>query len=105
LSPLLVRLSMWSNKKPWWAKKAEENKVDKTHYKDWCVIKVAKKYGNYNLNTWGIDVIYEYKAVAKLNAPLLYNELSSRSKPIVVDNLTKQEAHEVAKGLNFLDGE
>jgi hypothetical protein len=22
-----------------------------------------------------------------------------------VDNLTKQEAHEVAKGLNFLDGE
>jgi hypothetical protein len=69
------------------------------------VIKVAKKYGNYNLNTWGIDVIYEYKAVAKLNAPLLYNELSSRSKPIVVDNLTKQEAHEVAKGLNFLDGE
>jgi hypothetical protein len=96
---------MWSNKKSWWAKKAEENKVDKTHYKDWCVIKVAIRYGLYNPNTWGIDVVYAYKAVAKLNAPLWYDELGRRSKPIVVDNLTKQAAHEVAKGLNFLDGE
>jgi hypothetical protein len=86
-------------------RKPRRIKADKTHYKNWCVIKVAKRYGNYNLNTWGIDVIYEYKAVAKLNAPLLYDELGRRSKPIVVDNLTKQAAHEVAKGLNFLDGE
>jgi len=96
---------MWSNKQPWWAKKAEENKTDKSHHKNWCVIKVAKKYGNYNLNTWGIDVIYEYKAVAKLNAPKIYTTEGRLMQQIEVDNLTKQAAHEVAKGLNFLDGE
>lgn len=96
---------MWSNKKSWWAKKAEENKVDKTHYKNWCVIKVAKKYGNYNLNTWGIDLIYEYKATAKINAPHRYGKNGRLVAEVEVDNLTKQAAHEVAKGLNFLDGE
>jgi hypothetical protein len=96
---------MWSDKKSWWAKKAEENKGSNTHRKNWCVIKVAKRYGNYNLNTWGIDVIYEYKAVAKLNAPTIYTAEGKIQKAIEVDNLTKHEAHCVAKGLNFLDGE
>jgi hypothetical protein len=96
---------MWNDRKSWWAKKAEDNKADKTHYKNWCVIKVAKQYGNYNLNTWGIDVIYEYKAVAKLNAPKIYTTEGRLMQQIEVDNLTKQAAHEVAKGLNFLDGE
>jgi hypothetical protein len=105
LSPLWVRLSMWNDKKSWWVKKAEENKADKTHYKDWCVIKVAKKYGNYNLNTWGIDVIYEYKAVARANAPKIYTAEGRLMQQVEVDNLTKHEAHCVAKGLNFLDGE
>jgi hypothetical protein len=96
---------MWSDRKPWWSKKSEENQGSNTHYKNWCVIKVAKQYGNYNLNTWGIDVIYEYKAVAKINAPMMYDEKNKLKKPIEVDNLTKHEAHCVAKGLNFLDKE
>ena len=90
---------MWSNRKPWWAKKAEENKVDKTHYKDWCVIKVVMGFVP---NQW--DPAYGYKPCAKLNAPKIYDAEGLMQTTIVVDNLTKQEAHEVAKGLNFLDG-
>jgi hypothetical protein len=95
---------MWNDRKSWWAKKAESNKADKTHYKNWCVIKVATG-GRYDINTWGIAYIFQYKAVAKLNAPCVYDAVGKITHPIEVDNLTKQEAHEVAKGLNFLDGE
>ena len=91
---------MWSNKKSWWAKKAEENKTDKSHYKNWCVIKVAVGFVP---NQW--DPVYEYKATAKINAPHRYGKNGRLVAEVEVDNLTKQAAHEVAKGLNFLDGE
>ena len=95
---------MWNDRKPWWSKKAKDNQGSKTHYKDWCVIKLAKRYGNYNLNTWGIDIIYEYKAVAKSNAPKYWNPDTGKYEVAVeVDNLTKHEAYCCAKGLNFLD--
>jgi hypothetical protein len=92
---------MWSDRKPWWAKKAEENKVDKTHYKDWCVIEVYKARAVVGSGLW---LVKEYKACAKLNAPVRFDLDGKTIQKIVVDKLTKQEAHEVAKGLNFLDG-
>jgi len=92
---------MWNSRKPWWAKKAEENKVDKTHYKNWCVIEMVKAKAITNSGLW---LVKEYKACAKLNIPTLYDLDGNIVKPVVVNNLTKQEAHEVAKGLNFLDG-
>ena len=95
---------MWSNKQPWWSKKSKENQTDRSHYKDWCVIRVAVSF-RHNRTTWGAEYVYEYKAVAKLNAPTVYDEYGKFRKPIEVDNLTKHEAHCVAKGLNFLDGE
>ena len=92
---------MWSDRKPWWAKKAEDNKVDKTHYKNWCVIEM------YSLSVvhsgQGLTLATVYRACAKLNAPKIYDD-GIMQTTIVVDNLTKHEAHEVAKGLNFLDG-
>ena len=90
---------MWSNRKPWWAKKAEDNKVDKTHYKDWCVV---EKYRLSDLHEPHLRLTYI--ACAKLNAPKIFDAEGNLSTTIVVNNLTKQEAHEVAKGLNFLDG-
>lgn len=95
---------MWSNRKPWWAKKAEENKVDKTHYKDWCVIEMVEWHTVNDPTFWVSAKHRVYKPCAKLNAPRIYGEDGNLIKPIVVDNLTKHEAHEVAKGLNFLDG-
>jgi hypothetical protein len=92
---------MWNSRKPWWAKKAEENKVDKTHYKNWCVIEMVKTTAITGSGLW---LVKEYKACAKLNTPKLYDLDGNLVKPVVVDNLTKQEAYEVAKGLNFLDG-
>lgn len=93
---------MWSDRKSWWVKKAEDNKVDKTHYKDWCVIEkcsLSIVHGGQ-----GLLITKVYKACAKLNAPKIYDVAGLMQTTIVVDNLTKQEAHEVAKGLNFLDG-
>lgn len=90
---------MWDSRKSWWAKKAEENRVDKTHYKDWCVVKVVVGFA---FDSWYPQ--YQYKACAKLNAPKIYDRNGIISNTIAVDNLTKQEAHEIAKGLNFLDG-
>jgi hypothetical protein len=95
---------MWSNKQPWWSRKSKENQTDHSHYKDWCVIRVAVDR-RYDPNSWGIDFTYGYKAVAKLNAPTMYGSDGKMSKAIEVDNLTKHEAHCVAKGLNFLDKE
>jgi hypothetical protein len=97
---------MWSDRKPWWAKKAEENKVDKTHYKNWCVIEVLTVETIQDPSKWNVDYLYikKYKPCAKLNAPVRFDLDGKKIQSVVVDNLTKQEAHEVAKGLNFLDG-
>jgi hypothetical protein len=92
---------MWSDRKPWWAKKAEENKVDKTHYKDWCVVELVRLRA---VNNSGLWLEKQYKPCAKLNAPVRFDLDGKKIQSVVVDNLTKQEAHEVAKGLNFLDG-
>lgn len=45
-----------------------------------------------------------YKPCAKLNAPSSLYVGNQQVTQVTVDNLTKQEAYEVAKGLNFLDG-
>lgn len=95
---------MWNDRKPWWSKKSKENQTDHSHYKDWCVIKVEKFYKS-DLNQWSGYMVYEYRAVAKLNAPMYYDAHGKIRKQIEVDNLTKHEAHCVAKGLNFLDKE
>jgi hypothetical protein len=96
---------MWSDRKPWWVKKAKDNKVDKTHWKNWCVVEVMV-WTNTNSNGGFMGYMRnEYKACAKLNAPKYYTAQGVIESPIAVDNLTKQEAYEVAKGLNFLDGE
>jgi len=55
-----------------------------------------------NLHESKIRLIYV--ACAKLNAPKIFDAEGQLLSNIAVDNLTKQEAHEVAKGLNFLDG-
>ena len=105
MKPLWVRLSMWSDRKPWWQKKAKENQADKSHYKNWCVIKVVVRR-LHDPNTWNVRYIEEYRAVGKGNAPQYYdNETGKLKKDIEIDNLTKHEAIACAKGLNFLDGE
>jgi len=96
---------MWNDKKPWWSKKAEDNQGSKTHYKNWCVIKVATGHTPYNIHTWDYAFVYTYKAVARENAPTIYTVDGKMRQAVEVDNLTKHEAHCVAKGLNFLDGE
>ena len=95
---------MWSDRKPWWSKKSKENQTEKSHYKDWCVIKVITRR-MYDPNSWNIGYVEEYRAVARLNAPTIYTAEGKLKKQVEVDNLTKHEAHCVAKGLNFLDGE
>jgi hypothetical protein len=96
---------MWSDKKPWWQRKAKDNNpAENSHYRNWCVVKVAVAY-RHNITSWSPAIFYEYKAVAKLNAPMMYGSDGKISKAIEVDNLTKHEAYCVAKGLNFLDKE
>ena len=95
---------MLSNRHAWWDKRAKDNKVDKTHWRNWCVIKVAVGY-RHDVNSWNAVYTFEYRAVAKINVPMMYDENNKLKKQIEVDNLTKHEAHCVAKGLNFLDGE
>ena len=95
---------MWSDKQPWWSRKAKENQTDTSHYKNWCVIKVAVAY-RHHINSWTTDVEYAYKAVARANAPTIYTAEGKMQQAIEVDHLTKHEAHCVAKGLNFLDKE
>jgi hypothetical protein len=95
---------MWNDKKSWWAKKAEENKGSNTHRKNWCVIKLATGYRAVP-NKIEFEYTYEYKAVARANAPKIYTAEGRLMQQVEVDNLTKHEAHCVAKGLNFLDGE
>lgn len=104
--PLWVRLFMWSDRKPWWQKKAtDNNQPDKSHYKNWCVIKVAVAY-RHDPTKWAGVYTYQYRAVGKVNAPQYYDpETGKLTRGVEVDNLTKQEAYAVAKGLNFFDGE
>ena len=96
---------MWSDRKPWWVKKAKDLQADKTHYKNWCVIKVLVSKVN-NTHGWSVHYTEEYRAVGRMNAPQYYDpETGKLTKSVEVDNLTKHEAICVAKGLNFLDGE
>lgn len=93
---------MWSNRKPWWQRKAKENQEDKSHYKNWCVIKVAVSY-RHDPNKWEPIVEYEYRPVGRANAPQYYTAEGKLKKGIEVDHLTKHEAYCVAKGLNFFE--
>ena len=96
---------MWSDKKPWWQRKAKDNnEAENSHYKNWCVIKVAVAY-RHDINKWEPDIDYEYRAVGRINAPTIYTAEGKLTKAIEVDHLTKHEAYCVAKGLNFLDKE
>ena len=98
--PLWVKLSMWNDKKPWWQKKAKENQTDNSHRKTWCVVHVVGEvaYVGGRLHFKAL-----YKPCAKLNAPSALFVGDRNISEVKVDNLTKQEAYEVAKGLNFLD--
>ena len=94
---------MWNDKKPWWQKpKGDPRKaVDSKYAKNWCVIVVAEL--KHELHKFTPTVVSFYKPCAKLNVPRFLNQ--SKEEVIAVDNLTKQAAHECAKGLNFLDGQ
>ena len=94
---------MWNDKKPWWQKPKGDHKkvVDRQYAKNWCVF--VQKLGVYDPNSWGTKVMIHYTACAKLNVPRFLHQ--TQEEVVVVDNLTKQEANEVAKGLNFLDGQ
>ena len=97
---------MWNDRQSWWAKKAKEQQTDKTHYKNWCVIHEGSGMVILNMNGQVKVFKGKYKACAKLNTPKYHNPATGKYEAnIKVDNLTKQEAYEVAKGLNFLDGE
>lgn len=98
---------MWNEKKPWWQKpKGDPRKaVDREYAKNWCVIKVM---GWVMMDKNGL-IISEttslYKACATLNAPKYFTNSGEAEDSAVMSNLTKQEAYECAKGLNFLDGQ
>ena len=95
---------MWSDRKPWWVKKAKDLQAENSHYKNWCVIKVLVSKVN-NIHGWSVMYVEEYRAIGRANAPTEFTPQGKIVKRIEVDNLTKHEAHCVAKGLNFLDGE
>ena len=94
---------MWNDKKPWWQKHKGDPKklVDRRYAKNWCVF--VQRFGVYDINSWKTNLIVRYTACAKLNVPRFLHQ--TQEEVVVVDNLTKQEANEVAKGLNFLDGQ
>lgn len=99
---------MWSDKQPWWQKAAKEGKQRKQppnpYAKSWCVIKIVGSVAYVNGQLTIVGVVY--KPCPRLNAPQYYNPKTAKlERSIEVDNLTKHEAHAVAKGLNFLDGE
>ena len=95
---------MLSNRHAWWDKRAKDNKVDKTLWRNWCVIVFGE--ARYSLNKWDPTFIRVYKPCAMLNAPRYFNPKTGKMEQVMeMSNLTKQEAYECAKGLNFLDGE
>ena len=96
---------MWNEKKPWWQKPKGQGRKspDREYAKNWCVIKMM---GYVEMNKFG-QVISKteslYKACAMLNAPKYFTNNGEVEDSAVMINLTKQEAYECAKGLNFLD--
>jgi len=94
-------------KKPWWEKRRKENAIDKTHYKNWCVIEVLELETIQDPSVWAPRITGKtvYKACAKLNVPMIYDAEGNRRAKPVSDNLTKHEAHAVAKLLNTTQGE
>ena len=94
---------MLSNRHAWWDKRAKDNKVDKTHWRNWCVIEVVEL--RHELHKFTPTVVRVYKPCAMLNAPIYWAAEGKAVSSAVMENLTKQEAYECAKGLNFLDGE
>jgi hypothetical protein len=93
-------------KKPWWEKRRKENAVDKTHYKNWCVIEVVEfKIKEKQQWNWLSSLTTVYKPCAKLNVPKAYDRDGKDRTVIVSDKLTKHEAHSVAKLLNTTQGE
>ena len=89
---------MWSDRKPWWQKKAKTNQGKRSpDAKTWCVIKVMNLV--YDPNKWNGGVLTVYKAVGRMNAPKWFDPLTGESiNSIEVDNLTKHEAHCVEIG-------
>ena len=96
---------MWNDKKPWWQKpKGDPRKaVDRQYAKNWCVIEVAEL--RHELHKFTPTIVRFYKPCAMLNAPKYFNSDGTIEDSAVMINLTKQEAYECAKGLNFLDTE
>jgi len=96
---------MWNEKKPWWQKpKGDPRKaVDREYAKNWCVIEVWELKNEFHKFT--PSIIRSYKPCAMLNAPIYFKAEGKAESSAVMSNLTKQEAYECAKGLNFLDTE
>jgi len=98
---------MWSEKKPWWQRKAGENEgkhaKDLPYARNWCVIKVHVGH-RYSLNQFDYKAVYQHKAVGRSNAPQYWNEERQKyESSAVMDYLTKAEAIACAKGLNFFE--
>jgi len=105
--PLWVRLFMWSDRKPWWQRKAGENEgkhaKDLPYANNWCVVKVGRF--EHRIQNFHPIFVVTYKPCLRINAPQIFTPQGKIEKQIEVDYLTKHEAYAVAKGLNFLDGE
>ena len=96
---------MWNDKKPWWQKpKGDPRKaVDREYAKNWCVIEMVSM--KLTLNGFSPVMVSFYRACAMLNAPKYFTEDGKVESSAVMSNLTKQDAHACAKGLNFFDGQ
>jgi len=93
---------MWSDRKPWWQKKAKDNQTDTNPKKTWCVIKIA--VGHKPTATFGeFEYIFKYKPCPKVNVPTYWTDEGKAVSSAVMDNLTKHEAYCCAKGLNFFE--
>jgi len=94
---------MWNDKKPWWQqpKGASRKSPDRQYAKNWCVIEVWET--RHELHKFTPTLVHIYKPCAMLNAPKYFNSDGKVEDSAVMSNLTKQEAYECAKGLNFLD--
>ena len=92
-------------KRKWWEERREERHVDKTHYKNWCVIEVMHYSIDHVKGFYLKKTVY--KPCAKLNVPVFYDLDTNKPKPQapVSDHLTKHEAYAVAKLLNTTQGE
>jgi hypothetical protein len=59
----------------------------------------------HELHAFSPTITHVYKPCAMLNQPKYFTADGAIQSCAVMENLTKQEAYECAKGLNFLDGE